>query len=166
VARKQSAGVLLWRRRSGAIEVFLVHPGGPFWARKDAGAWSIPKGEFGAGEDPRAAALREFEEETGFSVTGELVAMKPLRQPSGKLVHAFAAAGDCDADKIRSNNFSMEWPPRSGKQREFPEVDRAGWFDLVEARKKLLRGQQGFLDELRDRLARPNGAAGGVSAGS
>jgi len=156
VAKKQSAGVLLWRRRSSAIEVFLVHPGGPFWARKDAGAWSIPKGEFGAGEDPRAAALREFEEETGFSVAGELVAMKPLRQPGGKLVHAFAAAGDCDADKISSNNFSMEWPPRSGKQQEFPEVDRAGWFDLAEARKKLLRGQRGFLDELRDRLACPS----------
>jgi len=153
VARTLSAGILLWRRRSGAIEVLLVHPGGPFWAKKDAGAWSIPKGEFAAGEDPRAAALREFEEETGFGVAGELVPLKPLRQPGGKLVHAFALAGDCDANKIRSNNFSMEWPPRSGQQREFREVDRAGWFDLAEARKKMLRGQQGFLDELGEMLA-------------
>jgi len=154
VAKKQSAGILLWRRRGGAIEVLLVHPGGPFWAKKDAGAWSIPKGEFAAGEDPRAAALREFEEETGFGVAGELVPLKPLRQPGGKLVHAFALAGDCDANKIRSNNFSMEWPPRSGKRQEFPEVDRAGWFDLTEARKKMLRGQTGFLDELGEMLAR------------
>ena len=130
-----------------------MHPGGPFWAKKDAGAWSIPKGEFAAGEDPRGAALREFEEETGFGVAGELVPLKPLRQPGGKLVHAFALAGDCDANKIRSNNFSMEWPPRSGQQREFREVDRAGWFDLAEARKKMLRGQQGFLDELGEMLA-------------
>jgi len=160
VAGKQSAGILLWRRRGGAIEVFLVHPGGPFWAKKDAGVWSIPKGEFDPGEDPRAAALREFEEETGFKVAGELVPMKLLRQPSGKMVNAFAVAGDCDADKIRSNNFTMEWPPRSGNERQFPEVDRAGWFDLTEARKKLLRGQQGFLDELRELT----GGGGSVSA--
>jgi predicted NUDIX family NTP pyrophosphohydrolase len=157
VAKKQSAGILLWRRRSGAIEVLLVHPGGPFWVKKDAGAWSIPKGEFGAGEAPRAAALREFEEETGFSVVGEPVPMKPLRQPSGKIVHAFAVAGDCDANGIRSNHFTMEWPPRSGQQREFPEVDRAGWFGLAEARSKLLRGQQGFLDELQDMLTQASG---------
>jgi predicted NUDIX family NTP pyrophosphohydrolase len=154
MAKKQSAGILLHRRRGGAIEVFLVHPGGPFWAGKDASAWSIPKGEFDAGEDPRAAALREFEEETGFTVEGELVPMKPLKQPSGKIVHAFAVAGDCDAGKIRSNRFSMEWPPRSGKQAEFPEVDRAGWFGLPEARGKLLKGQLGFLDELREMLER------------
>jgi predicted NUDIX family NTP pyrophosphohydrolase len=160
VAGKQSAGILLWRRRGGAIEVFLVHPGGPFWEKKDAGVWSIPKGEFDPGEDPRAAALREFEEETGFKVVGGLVPMKLLRQPSGKMVHAFAVAGDCDADKIRSNSFTMEWPPRSGDERQFPEVDRAGWFDLTEARKKLLRGQQGFLDELRELT----GGGGGVSA--
>jgi len=153
VAKKLSAGILLWRRRGDAIEVFLVHPGGPFWAKKDAGAWSIPKGEFGAGEDPQAAALREFEEETGFSVAGELVPLKPIRQPSGKTVHAFAVEGDCNAENIRSNRFAMEWPPRSGQQREFPEVDRAGWFGLSEARRKMLRGQAGFLDELSEMLA-------------
>jgi predicted NUDIX family NTP pyrophosphohydrolase len=152
MAKKQSAGILLHRRRGGAIEVFLVHPGGPLWAGKDAGAWSIPKGEFDAGEDPKAAALREFEEETGFTVEGELVPLAPLKQPSGKIVRAFAVAGDCDAGKIRSNRFSMEWPPRSGEQREFPEVDRAGWFGLPEAREKLLKGQLGFLDELREML--------------
>jgi len=157
VAKKQSAGILLWRRRGGAIEVLLVHPGGPFWAKKDAGAWSIPKGEFAEGENPRAAALREFGEETGFRLAGELVPMKPLRQPGGKLVHAFAVTGDCDANKIRSNKFSMEWPPRSGQQREFPEVDRAGWFDLAEARGKILRGQSGFLDELSKMLAPRDG---------
>jgi predicted NUDIX family NTP pyrophosphohydrolase len=154
MAKKQSAGILLHRRRGGAIEVFLVHPGGPLWAGKDAGAWSIPKGEFDAGEDPKAAALREFEEETGFTVEGELVPLAPLKQPSGKIVQAFAVAGDCDAGKIRSNRFSMEWPPRSGKQAEFPEVDRAGWFGLPEAREKLLKGQLGFLDELRGTLGR------------
>jgi predicted NUDIX family NTP pyrophosphohydrolase len=154
VAKKQSAGILLWRRVDGAIEVFLVHPGGPFWAKKDAGAWSIPKGEFEEGEDPRSAALREFREETGLSVEGELVPLARHRQPSGKTIHAFAVAGDCDADRIHSNKFSMEWPPRSGQQREFPEVDRAGWFDLIEARRKMLRGQQGFLDELAEMLAR------------
>jgi predicted NUDIX family NTP pyrophosphohydrolase len=152
MAKKQSAGILLHRRRGGAIEVFLVHPGGPLWAGKDAGAWSIPKGEFDAGEDPKAAALREFEEETGFTVEGEFVPLAPLKQPSGKIVRAFAVAGDCDAGKIRSNRFSMEWPPRSGEQREFPEVDRAGWFGLPEAREKLLKGQLGFLDELREML--------------
>jgi predicted NUDIX family NTP pyrophosphohydrolase len=152
MTKKQSAGILLHRRRGGAIEVFLVHPGGPLWAGKDAGAWSIPKGEFDAGEDPKAAALREFEEETGFTVEGELVPLAPLKQPSGKIIRAFAVAGDCDAGKIRSNRFSMEWPPRSGEQREFPEVDRAGWFGLPEAREKLLKGQLGFLDELREML--------------
>jgi len=154
VAKKQSAGILLWRKKGGAIEVFLVHPGGPLWAKKDAGAWSIPKGEFAEGESPEDAAVREFGEETGFSVACELVPLKPLRQASGKTVHAFAVAGDCDAHGIRSNHFSMEWPPRSGKRQEFPEVDRAGWFDLTEARKKMLRGQTGFLDELGEMLAR------------
>ncbi|HYC37024.1 MAG TPA: NUDIX domain-containing protein [Usitatibacter sp.] len=149
---KRSAGILLYRRREGRLEVFLAHPGGPFWARKDAGAWTIPKGLIDEGEDPQAAARREFREETGVEITGELHPLQPLKQPSGKMVLAWACEGDCDAHSIRSNLFSMEWPPRSGNLREFPEIDRAGWFSLEEARGKLLKGQLGFLDQL-ERLA-------------
>jgi predicted NUDIX family NTP pyrophosphohydrolase len=148
MAKRQSAGILLHRRRGGAAEVFLVHPGGPLWARKDEGAWSIPKGEFEPGEDAETVAKREFHEETGFAPEGELVPLAPRRQPGGKLVQAFALAGDCDAGQVRSNSFAMEWPPRSGRQQEFPEVDRAGWFTLEQARKKILPGQAAFLDEL------------------
>lgn len=146
-AKKQSAGILLYRFRSGIPEVFLVHPGGPFWAKKDAGAWSIPKGEFEAG-DALEAAKREFLEETGSPIDGAFVALKPLKQRSGKVVHAWAVEGDIDASCVTSNTFSMEWPPRSGKQQEFPEVDRGGWFAIPQAREKLLTGQCGFLDEL------------------
>jgi predicted NUDIX family NTP pyrophosphohydrolase len=153
-AKRQSAGILLHRRRGGAHEVLLVHPGGPFWAGKDAGAWSIPKGEIEPGEDPRAVALREFEEEIGQPLDAELLPLAPRKQPSGKLVHAYAAKGDLDAGAIRSNLFSMEWPPRSGKRQEFPEVDRAQWFALDEAHDKILRGQRGFLDELNALLQR------------
>jgi predicted NUDIX family NTP pyrophosphohydrolase len=142
-----SAGLLLYRRRA-TLEVFLVHPGGPFWAKKDAGAWSIPKGEFETGEDPLSAAIREFEEETGFPIDGEFTALVPVKQPSGKTIHAWMIEGDCDAVNVRSNRFSMEWPPKSGKMAEFPEVDRAAWFDLTEARVKLLPGQVPFLDQL------------------
>ena len=152
MSKKQSAGVLLYRFRSGVLEVFLVHPGGPFWAKKDAGVWSIPKGEFEEGADPLEAARREFFEETGSPIDGPLVALKPLRQRSGKVVHAWAAQGDIDAAAIRSNLFSMEWPPRSGRQQEFPEVDRGEWFAIPAARIKLTGGQTGFLDELRDKL--------------
>lgn len=136
--------MLLYRRSAGrgGLEVFLVHPGGPFWAQKDDGAWSIPKGEFDAPEDPLAAARREFTEETGFTVAGEFTPLTPLEQPSGKLVHAWAVEGDCDPARLQSNTFL--W-----KGREFPEVDRAGWFGLEEARKKILKGQAGFLDQLR-----------------
>jgi predicted NUDIX family NTP pyrophosphohydrolase len=148
MAKRQSAGVLLYRVRNGAAEVLLVHPGGPFWAKKDAGAWSIPKGEFEPGEDAKAVAIREFGEETGFPLEGELVPLAPRKQPGGKLIQAYAVAGDCDADRIRSNSFLMEWPPRSGRRQEFPEVDRAGWFTLEQARKKIVPGQAGFLDEL------------------
>jgi predicted NUDIX family NTP pyrophosphohydrolase len=149
---KYSAGLLLYRRRRGVLEVFLVHPGGPFWAGKDGGAWSIPKGEYAPGEDPLAAANREFQEETGCAAAGEFLPLTPLKQPSGKIIHAWAVAGDCDATAIRSNTFSLEWPPRSGRRQDFPEVDRAAWFTLAAAREKILRGQLGFLEELRGLL--------------
>jgi predicted NUDIX family NTP pyrophosphohydrolase len=146
---RRSAGLLLYRRRDGAVELLLVHPGGPLWAKRDAGAWSIPKGEVGEGEDPRAVALREFEEETGHSPPrGELVALGEVRQRGGKLVTAWAAAGDLDPAAITSNTFTLEWPPRSGRRREFPEVDRAGWFDPATARDKLLAAQAELVDRL------------------
>ena len=149
---KSSAGILLYRLRDGAVQVFLVHPGGPYWARKDDGAWSIPKGEAAAGADLLATAVTEFHEETGSRLEGDPVPLEPQKQPGGKIVHAWAVRGDIDASSIRSNLFAIEWPPRSGRTREFPEVDRAGWFDLAAARQKLLPGQRGFLDQLRDRL--------------
>ena len=145
---KTSAGLLLYRRRGEGLEVFLVHPGGPFWATKDLGAWSLPKGELSEGEDPLAAAVREFTEETGFPIDGEFRALTPLRQPSGKTILAWAVEGDCDPAQLRSNMFSMEWPPKSGKTQEFPEVDRASWFPIDEARKRIIAGQAPFLDEL------------------
>jgi len=149
MAKKNSAGILLHRLRGSGIEVFLVHPGGPFWAKKDAGAWSIPKGEFEAGEDPLEAAKREFKEETGFAVAGNFIELTPVKQPGGKVVYAWAVMGDCEADSIKSNTFSLEWPPRSGKRKEFPEVDRAGWFTPEVAREKILKGQLNFLEELK-----------------
>lgn len=129
--------------------MFLVHPGGPFWAGKDLGAWSIPKGEIEEGEDLLEAARREFEEETGFRPEGVFRELAPVRQKSGKVVHAWAVEGDCDAAAIRSNTFPLEWPPRSGRWMDVPEVDRAGWFDLDTARAKILEGQRGLLEELR-----------------
>ena len=149
MAKKNSAGILLHRLRGSGIEVFLVHPGGPFWATKDAGAWSIPKGEFEAGEDPLEAAKREFKEETGFAVEGNFIELTPVKQPGGKVVYAWAVMGDCEAESIKSNTFSLEWPPRSGKRKEFPEVDRAGWFTPEVAREKILKGQLNFLEELK-----------------
>jgi predicted NUDIX family NTP pyrophosphohydrolase len=146
---KRSAGILLYRRRGEDVELLLVHPGGPLWARKDAGAWSIPKGEYGDGEDPLAVALREFEEETGHRLPeGGLVALGEVRQRGGKVVSVWAAAGDVDPDTITSNTFTLEWPPRSGTRREFPEVDRAGWFDPATAREKLLAAQAELVDRL------------------
>jgi predicted NUDIX family NTP pyrophosphohydrolase len=148
MARAQSAGVLMFRRRNDSLEVLLVHPGGPFWQRKDDGAWSIPKGEFLEGEAPDAAARREFAEETGCALRGKLLPLTPVKQPSGKVVHPFAIEGDLDPASIRSNTFALEWPPRSGITREFPEVDRAGWFTVADARRKLIAGQRPILDEL------------------
>jgi predicted NUDIX family NTP pyrophosphohydrolase len=150
----RSAGILLWRRSAGALEVLLVHPGGPFWAKKDSGAWSIPKGEFADGEDPEAAARREFFEELGAEITGPLVPLGEIRQAGGKRVRAFAAAGDFDCAALMSNFFEMEWPPRSGRRTSFPEVDRAEWFSLEAARQKMLAGQVPFLDRLAELVAR------------
>lgn len=149
---KHSAGILLYRFRESKLEVFLVHPGGPFWARKDEGAWSIPKGESEEGEDPLVAAKRELTEETGIALNSSLIDLGELRQPGGKIVHAWAAAQDCDPSEIRSNTFEVEWPPKSGKFREFPEVDRGAWYTLSAARKKLHKGQRGFIDKLRQKL--------------
>ena len=149
---KTSAGLLLYRRSGLILEVFLVHPGGPFWARKDEGAWSIPKGEIEPGEDPLARARREFAEETGFAVAGEFRPLAPVRQAGGKVVHAWAVVGDADAAAIRSNRFSMEWPPRSGRSQEFPEIDRAAWFDLETARQKLNPAQRSLIDALERML--------------
>ena len=145
---KRSAGILLYRHRGGALEVFLAHPGGPFWAKKDLGAWTIPKGEIDEGEDPLAAAKREFAEEIGVAPEGEFRALKPIRQKGGKLVLAWAVEGDCDPAAVRSNVFSMEWPPKSGKQAEFPEVDRAEWFAMEEARTRILPSQLPLLEQL------------------
>ncbi len=147
--KKLSAGLLMFRKRD-EIEFFLVHPGGPFWARKDLGAWSIPKGEYDEGDDPLATAFREFEEEIGVPPRpeSELLPLGEVRQAGGKVVTAWAFAGDCDESSIRSNTFSMEWPKGSGRMREFPEVDRAAWFGIAEAREKILPAQVAFLDRV------------------
>jgi predicted NUDIX family NTP pyrophosphohydrolase len=150
---RTSAGVLMYRRRGGALEVLLVHPGGPFWANKDVAAWSIPKGELDRCEDPLFVARREVEEETGLRVEGDFRLLAPIRQAGGKVVHAFALEGDCDPQAIRSNTFEIEWPPRSGRMQTFPEVDRAAWFRLEVAREKIHKGQVALLDELQAILA-------------
>jgi len=147
MAKKSSAGLLLYRRHD-ELEVFLVHPGGPFWAKKDAGAWTIPKGEIADGEEALEAAQREFLEETGFDIDGEFRRLDPIKQAGGKIVQAWAIEADCDPAQLHSNRFAMEWPPKSGKTREFPEVDRAGWFTVSEARTKILAGQVRLLDQL------------------
>lgn len=149
---KESAGILLYRILDGGLEVFLVHPGGPFWSRKDDGSWSIPKGEYDPPEDPLEAAKREFQEETGLSIEGDFMALEPVKQPSGKVVHAWAVEGDCNPLAIKSNTFSMEWPRDSGKLREFPEIDKAGWFSIEKAAVKILRGQMGLLQQLQKKL--------------
>lgn len=146
----------MFREISGSLEVLLVHPGGPFWAKKDLGAWSIPKGEFEEDEDPLSAARREFKEEMGLTADGEVIPLEPLRQPGGKLVYAWAMKWDLDPSQVKSNTFSMEWPAKSGQQKEFPEVDRAAWFDIETARAKILKGQAPFLDQLRRKLRSPS----------
>jgi predicted NUDIX family NTP pyrophosphohydrolase len=146
---RRSAGLLIYRIRRTRLEVFLVHPGGPFWERKEENAWSLPKGEYADDEEPLAAARREFREETGFDVPeGEPVELTPVKQPSGKLISAWALEGDFDVARLHSNLFTMEWPPKSGRQQQFPEVDRGGWFDLKQAREKIVNGQADFLGQL------------------
>jgi predicted NUDIX family NTP pyrophosphohydrolase len=150
---KVSAGLLLYRIRAGRPEVLLAHPGGPLWKQKDAGVWSIPKGEVAAGEDLLAAARREFLEETGIAPAGPFFPLGSVRQKSGKQVHAWAVLGDCDPTAIRSNDFELEWPPRSGKLRRFPEIDRAEFFDLPTARQKLVAAQAAFIGLLERALS-------------
>jgi predicted NUDIX family NTP pyrophosphohydrolase len=150
---KRSAGILIYRRGTAGIEVFLVHPGGPYWARKDDGAWSVPKGECDAGEDGLSAARRELAEETGLRPDGDFLGLGSFKQSSAKWVEVWAVEGDADPDRLESNTFAMEWPPRSGQLKPFPEVDRAGWFSLSEAAKKLVKGQVPILGALAVELS-------------
>ena len=156
----QSAGILLFRRAGGVVQFLLVHPGGPFWAKKDAGAWSIPKGLYEEPEDAVDAARREFWEETGLTITADLVELGKFKQPGGKVISAWAAESDFDVAELRSSSFSLEWPPKSGKQVEFPEVDRAGWFSLAEAAAKITKGQLPILMKLATELGLDDSAAG------
>jgi predicted NUDIX family NTP pyrophosphohydrolase len=157
--KKRSAGILMYRHDGDGLRLLLVHPGGPFWKNKDANAWSIPKGEYGAGEDPLGVARREFGEELGADIIGPVTPLGELVQASGKAVVAWAAEGDFDATTLRSNTFEMEWPPRSGRRQSFPEVDRAGWFTPAEAREKLLASQQPFIDRLLEAIGGPRRSA-------
>ena len=153
---KRSAGILLFKGRGAGLRLLLVHPGGPFWAKKDEGAWSIPKGEYDEGEDPLAVARREFEEELGSPApSGALTELGELVQPSRKRVTAYAIEGDLDPSSLESNLFKMEWPPKSGTMQSFPEVDRAQWFTVEEAREKILSGQRAFIERLLERLEIP-----------
>jgi predicted NUDIX family NTP pyrophosphohydrolase len=149
---KKSAGILIYRKIDGEYEVLLVHPGGPFWAKKDLNSWSVPKGEFEDDEEPLAAAKREFEEETGIAVTGEFIELEPVKQLSGKIIYTWATEGDPDISNIKSNLFELEWPPKSGNFKEFPEVDRAGWFTFDMAEEKIITGQIPILKSLRNRI--------------
>ena len=149
---KKSAGILLYRIVNKKLEVFLVHPGGPFWAKKDNGAWSIPKGEFEDDEEPLAAAKREFKEETGIEISGEFIQLTSIKQKSGKIVYAWAVEGDIDPAKIKSNDVEIEWPPRSGRQQTFPEIDKAEWFNYVEAQKKIISAQSPLIEELKNKV--------------
>ena len=147
-APKQSAGLLLYRQKGDKLEILLGHPGGPFWRKKDQGSWSIPKGLIADGESPLAAAKREFAEETGHRPNGKAIPLGEAKQPGGKLVHVWAVEDDWDPEDLRSNQFEMEWPPRSGRRQTFPELDRAAWFDVAEGRDKILKGQAVFLTRL------------------
>ena len=150
---KRSAGLLMYRRRNRQLEVFLVHPGGPFWAKKDLGAWSISKGEYLEGELPLDSSRREFQEETGFAAEGDFLDLGAVQQAGGKVVMAWAFEGDCDPSKLISNRCEIEWPPRSGRKIEIPEVDRGSWFSVAEARERILKSQAPFLDRLQQNLA-------------
>jgi predicted NUDIX family NTP pyrophosphohydrolase len=152
---KDTAGILMYRRAGSDVELLLAHPGGPFWAKKDDGAWTIPKGLPEPGEELLAAAQREFHEETGFTATGPFIPLGAFKQPGGKTVHAWATGGDADPAQLASNTFVMEWPPKSGKSAEFPEVDRAGWFTPDQARRKILKGQIPIIETLLRNLAEP-----------
>ena len=149
---RQSAGLLVYKRAKSGLQIFLVHPGGPFWAKKDRGAWSIPKGEFAEGEEALAAACREFREEVGQDVAGPFVALTPRRQPSRKMIHAWAVEGEVDAEALVSNEFELEWPPRSGRMQRCPEVDAGAWFAFDEARGRIQPGQLPILEELAQLL--------------
>lgn len=148
----QSAGILLYRMKNSIPEVFLVHPGGPFWSKKDLNAWSIPKGEFKEGESPLEAAIREFEEETGFKIKGDFIALDPVKQKGGKTVCCFAVNGDLDAALVKSNSFTLEWPPSSGLIKSFPEIDKAQWFDFHTALIKINKAQGDFIEQLKLKL--------------
>ncbi len=149
---KKSAGILIYRIANKRLQVLLVHPGGPFWAKKDLGAWSVPKGEIDEGEEPFAAALREIKEETGLMIDGSFIALTPVRQKSGKQVYAWAIEQDIDASSIKSNEFEMEWPPKSGRTKSFPEIDKAEWFDINEAKRKILEAQIPLIEELENKI--------------
>lgn len=147
----ESAGLLLYRKRHG-YQIFLIHMGGPFWANKDEGAWSIPKGVIGSHENPLAAAKREFQEETGFAIDGDLLALGTFRQNSSKNLTVWALEGDCDPEKLASNSFAMEWPPKSGRMQQFPEADRGGWFGKAAALEKIVKGQRVVLESFFDKM--------------
>lgn len=149
---KKSAGLLMYRHRQNGLEVLLVHPGGPYWVKKDWRAWSIPKGEIDPGEDAFAAARREFEEETGLIPEGAFWSLETIRQANGKLVMAWAFEGDWNPEELKSNTFEIEWPPRSGQMQQFPEADRAAWFELEEAKQRIIRGQVAFLEAIAQRI--------------
>jgi predicted NUDIX family NTP pyrophosphohydrolase len=149
---RKSAGILLYRFSKASLELFLVHPGGPFWKGKETGAWTIPKGEFTDDEEPLAAAIREFEEETGTAIKGNFIELQPVKQKAGKMVYCWAVEGDIDADTIQSNTYKQEWPYKSGKWQSFPEVDKAAWFSVEEAKEKINPAQAAFIDELIDLL--------------
>lgn len=150
----KSSGILVYRFRDGQLQVMLVHPGGPFWAKKDKGVWSIPKGICEEGEASIDAAKREFKEETGFDINGNFIDLGELRQSSGKIVHVWAVEGDLDTSKIKSNTFEMEWPKGSGKIRQYPEIDKGEWFSIDVAKEKIVKGQKGFLDRLLEKLSK------------